>query len=165
MKQLLIIKTVLAFIGVFFLFTAQGQGMDSSTYKKTLVQFYKRQTTGNKTYTYKPEEHSKLEQGTAFSNALVWRKFNIEYPMVLNYLKIKRGTPEATAKISYLEDPANSKEREQVVAKATEQLVQENKAKTRGKHVAPGLSTSANPGKIENHDDQIKDSVLKNFKF
>lgn len=160
-----LIKTVVIVASGLLMSSANAQQMDSATYKKTLIQFYKQQTTGNRSYTYKAQEHSKLDQDTLFANALEWRKYNIEYPMILNYLKIKQNTTEAEAKIKYLEDPLNVKEREQIVSKATESLVEEKRMGKNKGYVSPGLSTPSTPGKIENHDKEIKDKVLKNWKF
>jgi hypothetical protein len=52
------------------------------------------------------------------------------------------------------------------MAKAADYYTAQNKEKGTKKHVAPGLSTSPNTsGKVENKDKEIKDKIIKTWKF
>jgi hypothetical protein len=161
-----IIKTVLFSTFILCFSLSKAQWKDSATYKQAVIQYYKQQTTGLKTYKYVPNAFTKLEQDTMFTNALAWKKEYLEHPMILAYYNFKKGTPEGEAKIRYLEDTANKKEYSEVMIKAAEQYAAKNKPKPQPKHVAPGLSTTpSSSGKIENKDKEVKEQVLKNWKF
>lgn len=160
-----IIKIGLVFATTFSFSFSQAQWKDSASYKQAIIQYYKQQTTGPKTYKYVPNAFSQLEQDSMFINAQAWKKENLDRPMILSYYNLVKGTPEAQAKIKYLEDTASKKEYSEIMAKAVEQYAAKNKATSTGRHSAPGLSTTPNAsGKIENKDKEIKDKVLKNIK-
>lgn len=160
------IKIFLAVVSIFLVSTTKAQWKDSASYKQAVIQYYKQQTTGNKFYKFLPNAYTQQEQDTMFTNALAWKKDNLDRPMILNYYGLTKGTPEADAKIKYLEDTAQKKEYNEVMTKAAQLYAKQNAPKPEAKHVAPGLSTSPNKsGKIENKDKEIKDNILKTWKF
>lgn len=162
--KMTIIKTALVLTSAFSFFFSQAQWKDSASYKQAVIQYYKQQTTGLKTYRYLPNAYTKAEQDTMFMNAQAWKKENVDRPMILSFYKLEKGTPAADAKIRYLEDTATKKEYAAVMTKAAEQYAAKNKSNPQ-KHVPAGLSTSPNSsGKFENKDKEIKDKVLKNWK-
>ncbi|HEX8355865.1 MAG TPA: hypothetical protein VF610_00550 [Segetibacter sp.] len=161
-----IIKSGLLLASTFAFFLSQAQWKDSASYKQAMIQYYKQQTTGLKTYRYVPNAYTKEEQDTMFINALLWKKQTIEYPVILSYYNLTAGTPAADAKIRYLEDTISKKEYSELLTKAADAYVAKTKTKKPARHVAPGLSTSKNPsGKVENKDNEIKDQILKTWKF
>ena len=161
-----IIKTALVLTATFSFFFSEAQWKDSASYKQAVIQYYKQQTTGLKTYRYIPNAYSQAEQDTMFTNAQAWKKENVDRPMVLAYYNLKQGTPAADAKLKYLEDTASKKEYADVMNKAAERYAAQGRGKNPQKHFAPGLSTSPNSsGKIENKDKEIKNKVLKSWKF
>ncbi len=161
-----IIKTALVLSAIFSFFFSKAQWKDSVSYKQAVIQYYKQQTTGLKTYKYLPSAYTQAEQDTMFTNAQAWKKENVDHPMILSFYNLKKGTPAAEAKIKYLEDTASKKEYAEVMNKAAQQYAAASKSNNQQKHVAPGLSTTPNSsGKIENKDKEIKNKVLKSWKF
>jgi hypothetical protein len=161
-----IVKTGMVLLSTFTFLVSKAQWKDSASYKQAVIQYYKQQTTGLKSYKYVPNAFTQFEQDTMFVNAQAWKKENLEYPMILSYYKLTKGTPEAEAKIKYLEDTASRKEYSEIMAKAADYYTAQNKEKGTKKHVAPGLSTSPNTsGKVENKDKEIKDKIIKTWKF
>lgn len=166
MKKATIIKSAFAIVAIFSFSFAQAQWKDSASYKQAVIQLYKQQTTGPKTYKYIPNAYSQYEQDTMFANAYNWKKETFDHPMILNYYHLSKGSPEAEAKIKYVEDTASKKEYAEIMNKAAQLYAAQNKGKSSGKHVAPGLSTSPNTsGKIQNKDKEIKEKVVKSWKF
>jgi hypothetical protein len=160
-----IIKTAFVLSATFSFLFSKAQWKDSASYKQAVIQYYKQQMTGLKTYKYLPNAYTKAEQDTLFTNAQAWKKENVDRPMLLSFYNLKKGTPAAEAKIKYLEDTASRKEYAEVMSKAAHQYAAQSK-NNQQKHVAPGMSTTPNsPGKIENKDKEIKSKVLKNMKF
>src|SRR3954470_11267257 len=115
-----IIKTVLILATTFSVSFSKAQWKDSASYKQAVIQYYKQQTSGLKTYKYVPGAFTQLEQDTMFINAQAWKKENVDQQMILSYYKLTKGTPEAEAKIKYLEDTASKKEYAEVLSKAAE---------------------------------------------
>src|SRR4051812_9149379 len=105
-----IIKTAILSTLTLCFSVSKAQWKDSAAYKQAVIQYYKQQTTGLKTYKYIPNAFTQQEQDTMFTNALAWKKEYLEHPMILAYYNLKKGSPEGEAKIRYLEDTANKKE-------------------------------------------------------
>ena len=166
MKRTRIKHCLLLVISSGTFFFSQAQWKDSASYKQAVVQYYKQQTTGLKTYRYIPDAYTAQEQDTLFQNALVWKKENVDRPMLLNYYKLEKGTPAANAKLKYLEETASKEEYYVEMKKAADLYASQNmkKAKT---HETPGLKTakSSNTGEFKNNDKEIQKQVLKNWKF
>jgi hypothetical protein len=161
-----IIKTALVLSAIFSFFFSKAQWKDSASYKQAVIQYYKQQTTGLKTYKYLPNAYTQAEQDTMFTKAQAWKKENVDHPIVLNYYRLKKGTPAAEAKLRYLEDTASRQEYSEVLAKAAQRYAAENKTANQQRHIAPGLTTPrSKSGKMLNNDKEIGDKVLKNWKF
>jgi hypothetical protein len=104
-----IIKTAFVLSATFSFLFSKAQWKDSASYKQAVIQYYKQQMTGLKTYKYLPNAYTKAEQDTLFTNAQAWKKENVDRPMLLSFYNLKKGTPAAEAKIKYLEDTASRK--------------------------------------------------------
>ena len=157
-----IIKTILVLAATISFFFSEAQLKDSASYKHAVIQYYKQQTMGIPGYKYIPNGYTQYQQDTMFVNALAFKKENLDYPLFLNLYKLKKGSPEAKAKIKYFEDTASSKEYEEMLTKARKLYAAENK-KTPAKYVTKVRKPTG--GKMKNNDKEIAEDVLKKMKF
>lgn len=164
-------KSIFLLIGIIITFNAEAQETraksDSVGYMKTLIQSYNK-AVNHDSSVYNPYLHASSSNDSLFTKAMVWRKWAVDYPVILNYLHMPDTSNEQTKRVIARLD-SNETERNSLLKKAVA-FFQQNGYPNVKQGAAP-MTTKPNrnskPGKggIINHDAAIKDSILKTWKF
>ncbi len=162
-------KNILLGVAIIASFNATAQQSkvktDSAFYMKTLIQAYNK-AVNHDSSAYNPYLQASTYNDSLYKKALAWRKWAVDYPVILNYLHMPDTSNEQTKRIiAKLE--SNDAERNKLLKKAVAFFQQNGYP-----NVKPGSVTTTNqpkpgPGKegVTNHDAAIADSILKTWKF
>ena len=164
-------KSILLLVGIIVIFNAQAQETkaksDSVSYMKTLIQSYNK-AVNHDSSAYNPYLHASAFNDSMFTKAMAWRKWAVDYPVILNYLHMPDTSNEQTKRIIARLD-SNESERNSLLKKAVAFFqkngypnVKQGADATTNK---PKSTPKTGKGGVINHDATIKDSILKTWKF
>lgn len=164
-------KTIMLLIGLTVAFNAKAQQpkskTDSVAYMRTLIQAYNKAVNQDSS-TYNLYLHASAYNDSLFGKAMTWRKWAVDYPVILNYLHMADTSNYQTKRVIARLD-SNESDRNKLLERAVT-FFQKNGYPNVKPGSSPVKNTSKNgskPGKagIVNHDEAIKDSILKAWKF
>lgn len=161
-------KNILLVIGLITSFNAsaqQSKAKDSVASMKTLIQAYNK-AVNHDSSAYNPYLKASSYNDSLYKKAMSWRKWAVDYPVILNYLHMPDTSNEQTKRIiAKLE--TNETERNKLLTKAVAFFQQNGYP-----NVKPGSAAATNQSKpgsgkkgVINHDAAIADSILKTWKF
>ena len=138
---------------VFIAFSAHAQltkkQTDSVALMKQTIQDY-RKAVDHDSSAYNPYLHASAYNDSLFNKAVVWKKRAVDIPLILKYLQVKDTTsPESRRIIAKLD--SSEQDRVTLLEKATA-------------YYQHNTGSKSYKG-IVNHDEAIKDSILKTWKF
>lgn len=161
-------KNILFAIAIIISFSAiaqQSKAKDSIAAMKTLIQAYNK-AVNHDSSAYNPYLQASAYNDSLYGKAMAWRKWDVEYPIILNYLHMPDTSNVQTKRIiARLE--SNEVERNNLLKKAVTFFQQNGYSNTK-----PGSAPAANRSKpsagkkgLTNNDAAIADSILKTWKF